>query len=693
LPIKHALTSAVADSGVAGEVSSDEWNADHIGGFFFGAGTPIRFLAASGGNDSNDGLSPTQAKATAAGAYSSLPSTGGSIMLLPGRHDVTTGLVLTKGKRLAIYGLGHWQRSDSSAGSTWASGGGAVLFTSEATPPTKLISWTVANDNEEGFTAKNVIFECKDGVENAIYADSVNHGIIEDCAFFMKDATAIAIVLDNESGVTGDDASWWRVKRNNCIGARFFDTVGPANHNGIILAENVVFHNGARHISIQNGHRCIIRENNVEGDTTGPFIELLSSDGCRLDGNSGECSTAGNIFIQLDASHGNLLSDIGTSTPSATDVLYSFINGSQDNLALISPYTQSGIANYGDSTMWSDSDSQGKNYRIATGSAGALRENTMWLPKIKSGDGTPESVVFGYPGDIFLRGDGGAGTAIYVKETGSNTTTGWFPLGSQVSGALQLRNDISPAQLTANTDNWAPTGIADASRIRFSTDASRDITGITTGADGRVLILHNIGTANAVLKHDVTSTAANRFLCPNSVDFTLGPNESAELSYDAGSSRWRVLATRSVLAHEAAADPHAGYATDSDLTTHAAAGDPHTGYRLESQSGTFTVGGSILSPTDGMTIIAWRAPFACTVTDVHAQSDVGTTAIVNAGKGFVGGTTEFCSTDITIDPSDAWEAGTVNQNQSIAAGDAIYLEVVDSGTATQITIQVTLSRP
>ncbi len=41
-------------------------------------------------------------------------------------------------------------------------------------------------------------------------------------------------------------------------------------------------------------------------------------------------------------------------------------------------------------------------------------------------------------------------------------------------------------------------------------------------------------------------------------------------------------ASTAVSAHEAAGNPHAGYATDSDLSTHAGAVDPHSVYRLES---------------------------------------------------------------------------------------------------------------
>jgi hypothetical protein len=43
------------------------------------------------------------------------------------------------------------------------------------------------------------------------------------------------------------------------------------------------------------------------------------------------------------------------------------------------------------------------------------------------------------------------------------------------------------------------------------------------------------------------------------------------------------LAGTAVTTHEAAADPHTGYATDTDLSNHAAAADPHTGYQKESE--------------------------------------------------------------------------------------------------------------
>lgn len=44
---------------------------------------------------------------------------------------------------------------------------------------------------------------------------------------------------------------------------------------------------------------------------------------------------------------------------------------------------------------------------------------------IRSGTLTPQGRLVGNPGDLFLRTDGGTSTTLYVKETGTNTATGW----------------------------------------------------------------------------------------------------------------------------------------------------------------------------------------------------------------------------------------------------------------------------
>ena len=47
------------------------------------------------------------------------------------------------------------------------------------------------------------------------------------------------------------------------------------------------------------------------------------------------------------------------------------------------------------------------------------------LTRIKGGTGSPETVVTAPIGSLYLRTDGGAGTTLYVKESGTGNT-GWI---------------------------------------------------------------------------------------------------------------------------------------------------------------------------------------------------------------------------------------------------------------------------
>ena len=44
---------------------------------------------------------------------------------------------------------------------------------------------------------------------------------------------------------------------------------------------------------------------------------------------------------------------------------------------------------------------------------------------INVGSGSPNSVVLGNPGDLYLNTAGGAGTTLWVKESGTATNMGW----------------------------------------------------------------------------------------------------------------------------------------------------------------------------------------------------------------------------------------------------------------------------
>jgi hypothetical protein len=114
---------------------------------------------------------------------------------------------------------------------------------------------------------------------------------------------------------------------------------------------------------------------------------------------------------------------------------------------------------------------------------------------------------------------------------------------AKLASGFFLTGDLSPAQITADQNDYNPSGLAGASVLRLSTDASRSVTGLAGGADGRILALINVGSNPLRLKDaSSSSTAANRF--DFSAELTLNAKQSALLCYDATDSRWKCLAPR-----------------------------------------------------------------------------------------------------------------------------------------------------
>jgi len=192
-----------------------------------------------------------------------------------------------------------------------------------------------------------------------------------------------------------------------------------------------------------------------------------------------------------------------------------------------------GFNGFGIAVFWLDSQ----------GSPGVLGSLACWKNVGDQEAGLQPSMLLTPGSTSFQLGPGGAGALDWtIARTGTATATltGTIAGGTLSPDVMRLPNDISPAQIVANTDEDNPAGLSTATVLRLSTDASRNLTGIVGGTDGRLLNICNIGAFNLVLKHDVTSTAANRFYCPGSADFTLTPNSTATLLYDSTSSRWRV---------------------------------------------------------------------------------------------------------------------------------------------------------
>ena len=146
------------------------------------------------------------------------------------------------------------------------------------------------------------------------------------------------------------------------------------------------------------------------------------------------------------------------------------------------------------------------------------------------------------------QGDGshGAISGTSMAVTGNSTVGGLFRWGTQLWGSKA--GVITPAQITANTNNYSPPDFTACWKMRLSTDASRNLTGLaapTSNPDGhfRFILLHNVGSQNLVLIHNNTSTITNRFACPGSGNLTLNSGDSAWTHYDTQGGNWVVEGT------------------------------------------------------------------------------------------------------------------------------------------------------
>ncbi len=142
-------------------------------------------------------------------------------------------------------------------------------------------------------------------------------------------------------------------------------------------------------------------------------------------------------------------------------------------------------------------------------------------------------------------------TALAISEGSGNWRVIFFaradgspvilPPTATLPGTVAFTGVISPS-ITADQDDWAPTGLSSAAIIRLTTDATRSINGLTGGSTGRTIFLFNVGSHDAILEAEAaSSTAANRFDIAE--DLTISPKAGVILQYDNTTSRWRLAAS------------------------------------------------------------------------------------------------------------------------------------------------------
>lgn len=113
-----------------------------------------------------------------------------------------------------------------------------------------------------------------------------------------------------------------------------------------------------------------------------------------------------------------------------------------------------------------------------------------------------------------------------------------MPVVTPENAKLILPKDLTPAQITADQNDYDPAGWASAQVLRVDTDKLRAITGLRATREGDIRTIVNVGAQPLHLPHEHTGSAAANRLDLGS-DLYLMPKECAILYRDAIASRWR----------------------------------------------------------------------------------------------------------------------------------------------------------
>lgn len=256
-----------------------------------------------------------------------------------------------------------------------------------------------------------------------------------------------------------------------------------------------------------------------------------------------------------------------------------------------------------------------------------------------TGAGSPEGVIVGTVCDVYARTDGGAGTTLYIKETGTGNT-GWVPVGA-VSGIVPVPN--------------GGTGVA--------TLAAH---GVVIGNAAGVVAVSGAGTAGQVLTSngaaaDPTFQAAGA----GSVTATAGALTNRAVMLGAGGTDTRVVAGLGT----------AGYV----LTSNGAAADPT--FQVLTGTGTVTATAGALTLN--------RIMLGAATTDSKVLGSLGTATTLLHGN--ASGAPSFGAVALTTDVSGLLPVanggigvGTLTSHGVVIGSGTAAVTATTAGTAGQV---------
>jgi hypothetical protein len=176
--------------------------------FVYQTGNDVRFVAGTGtggvsGSDSNDGLHPSKSFATIQAAYNSCSSRGGTIILLPGAHNVGSGFVGTNNKIGVFRSVSGARDGLAANNAPVITGTGASLFTMSSAGPSINQGWSFFGLEFDIRNANNL---------RAIQVNDINMMTVERCNCY--GVTGVEKYMVRSNYPLFDDASWYRLGDN-----------------------------------------------------------------------------------------------------------------------------------------------------------------------------------------------------------------------------------------------------------------------------------------------------------------------------------------------------------------------------------------------------------------------------------------------------------------------------------------------
>ncbi len=283
----------------------------------------------------------------------------------------------------------------------------------------------------------------------------------------------------------------------------------------------------------------------INGPTAGTNVTFTRSWALGLSGN---LSAAGTI-VQTS----NSATAFESGPNGSTNPVFRLVNNvasAATGLSITGNAAGSGV------TLTALSSGTNEDIKVTPKGSGGLNVTTGTLT-VATGNVDVTTGTISLANGTNLNFGGGAGGTPYIR-SGSGTTFWKGTINVEINNAYDMGVSgnafrflhtsatlrtvaVTPSQITADQNNYNP-GVSSYFQ-RWSTDASRNITGLTftvAQGDGEIHQIWNVGSNDIVLVNEsASSTAANRFTTSTGANLTIAANKCAIVTYDNTSSRWR----------------------------------------------------------------------------------------------------------------------------------------------------------